>query len=415
MAGISFNTSKYVRTPAGTPAPVAPLASSMQRQGAQVGALNPNLVTPSTLSQPVRQPTRTLDYTDPAGTRRSSTLPPSSTTTQTGQGGGQSTIPGPSVGQPGQSTGLGGNPAGSAGGAPGPNPGPNTQPGAPPPAGASRPRVTTPAPAAPPDPQSPFQQLQGPNTGAPAVNAAGQQIDAAGHVIQTDPNATHLDANGNMVKANGSVVSYNADPNKQQPDWYGSNSGWEIGPNGLPRIVGTPTAPTGGDSSQQFTTAAYRSAQTPTGANWLKNIGKYGTAAANTYLSQPGAYTVADFNQVAQSNPVMAVQMIASGGQAYMDAIMKANGWTKQQINQFINSYGSGALPGITNQGLTAAGYTGNFGGGYHPAPPPPPPPTNTPAPPPPPPPAATATGGTEAGFGYFDPYWTQKYGAAHP
>jgi hypothetical protein len=84
-------------------------------------------------------------------------------------------------------------------------------------------------------------------------------------------------------------------------------------------------------------------------------------------------------------------------------------------MNQFINAYGSGAMPGVNQQNLTAAGYTGGFGPGYTPPATTPTTPTPTPAPPGAPapvsPPTTTASPGAQQGFGYFDPYWTQLYG----
>lgn len=388
---INFGTSRYV-APAAPPNPnTNALTQSMLKQKAEVGGLNPNLVTPSTLGTQVPQPMRQLDYSNTSGVAPPNNLPPSDTTTQTGQGGGQSAVPGASQGQPGQATGLGGNPVGSAGGAPG-------APIPKPPAGTIQdPRRPPTGAVAPPDPSTTswWDQLHQASANPQGIKPL---VDATGHPIpQTQ---IRMDAAGHPINI-GSVQSYKS----SGPDtWYGS-------------LSGAPQAPTGGDTTQHFNTAnsIASQSQSPTGQKFLANIGKYGQSAANNYLSMPQSFTVADFNNVAQSNPTLAVQMLGQGGQAMQDAIRKNNNWTQQQMNQFINAYGSGAMPGVNQQNLTAAGYTGGFGPGYTPPATTPTTPTPTPAPPGAPapvsPPTTTASPGAQQGFGYFDPYWTQLYG----
>jgi hypothetical protein len=82
-------------------------------------------------------------------------------------------------------------------------------------------------------------------------------------------------------------------------------------------------------------------------AHFLANLSKYGQAGMNRYLSEPQSASVADFNRIAQSNPVMAEQLSAAGGQQFRNAISSNNQWSPQQMNSFINQYGSGALPGF--------------------------------------------------------------------
>jgi hypothetical protein len=112
-----------------------------------------------------------------------------------------------------------------------------------------------------------------------------------------------------------------------------------------------PQAPTGGPNQQfNFANSIASQSQSPTGQKFLDALrsGFYGPNAYAKYLATtPQSGSVGDFNQVAQSNPVMASQMLAAGGQQYRDAVMAANHWTNQQLNSFINQYGSGALPGF--------------------------------------------------------------------
>ena len=110
------------------------------------------------------------------------------------------------------------------------------------------------------------------------------------------------------------------------------------------------------DPNQQFYTAnsTQTQSQSPTGQAFLAalNSGKYGQAGLDSWNSNPQSFSVNDFNRIAATNPVMAEQMSAAGGQQYRDAIMQNNKWNNNQMNSFINANGSGALPGF-------AGYTG--------------------------------------------------------
>ena len=117
MATIDYGTQRFIRN-SGAPRPVGQLAASMNNTGARVGELNPGLVVPggNVQAQNVGQPMRRLDYGAPlaAPPPNPGNLPPSSTTTQTGQGGGQSQIVGASEGQQGQAQGVGRQPGTSA-------------------------------------------------------------------------------------------------------------------------------------------------------------------------------------------------------------------------------------------------------------------------------------------------------------
>jgi hypothetical protein len=191
--------------------------------------------------------------------------------------------------------------------------------------------------------------------------------------------------------------------NDTTPSWYAP-------------ISGAPKPPAGGDTTQKFSTNFQ-----PTGSTAFSKMvqqaldrQQYGQKGVDLQ-NMPTSFTIADFNNTAQTNPVLAQQMLAKGGQAYRDAVMKANGWTNLQMNQFINAYGSSVEPGITQQNLTEAGFTPDrFGTNtLTPVVSAPPPPVNQPAPPPPASTGATADQGTEPGYGYFSPYWTNLYGGA--
>ncbi len=110
----------------------------------------------------------------------------------------------------------------------------------------------------------------------------------------------------------------------------------------------SPPIPQGG-SNQQFNTAnsVASQMQSPTGRTFLANLSKYGPAGVAKFLSTPQSFSVADFNKVAATNPVLAAQMQAAGGQNYRNAIMQGNGWNNYQNNSFINANGAGALPGF--------------------------------------------------------------------
>jgi hypothetical protein len=79
---------------------------------------------------------------------------------------------------------------------------------------------------------------------------------------------------------------------------------------------------------------------------------RYGAAGAAQYNALPQSFSVSDFNKISGANPALATQMLAAGGQSYKDAVAKANGWSTDQMNQFINTNGSGALSGFTPQAL---------------------------------------------------------------
>ena len=53
--------------------------------------------------------------------------------------------------------------------------------------------------------------------------------------------------------------------------------------------------------------------------------------------SMPQSFTVSGFNQTAKTDPGKAFDMLRQGGQPLMTAVMQANGWTQEQLNQFIN------------------------------------------------------------------------------
>lgn len=119
-------------------------------------------------------------------------------------------------------------------------------------------------------------------------------------------------------------------------------------------VAGAAPLTFGGAGSQPFATAnsTATQSQTPAGQQFLANLSKYGSAAAANYLNTPQSFTVNDFNKAAGANPALSTQMLASGGQAYKDAVMQANGWSPEQMNQFINTNGSGALSGYTPQAI---------------------------------------------------------------
>jgi hypothetical protein len=140
------------------------------------------------------------------------------------------------------------------------------------------------------------------------------------------------------------------------------------GSNGPPAGAGTATAPKsavqgapsagglsfGGSGTQPYATAfsTATQSQTPAGQSFLANLSKYGAGAAANYLGSPQSFSVNDFNKAAGANPALATQMLAAGGQQYRDAVAKANGWSPAQMNQFINTNGSGQLSGFTPQAL---------------------------------------------------------------
>jgi len=97
----------------------------------------------------------------------------------------------------------------------------------------------------------------------------------------------------------------------------------------------------------------------PTGANTQSAELQHALASgrltgsyAQNLANMPQSFTPAQFNQVAQQNPVLAVQMAAQGDQSYRNAIMQQNGWDGSQMNNFINAYGSGAQPGFNPQAM---------------------------------------------------------------
>jgi len=100
----------------------------------------------------------------------------------------------------------------------------------------------------------------------------------------------------------------------------------------------TGALPTGGGTAD---TKAYAT-------NFVSPSLQPGTLAYQRMAALPQSFTVADFNKVKAVDPVLATQMLAKAGQPYRDAVMQANGWNTAQMNQYINQYGSGALPGFT-------------------------------------------------------------------
>ena len=228
-----------------------------------------------------------------------------------------------------------------------------------------------------------------PVTGTPAGFSAPPGTPAGSTVPmpKPDPNTLKTPVSTSIDPGAGLQYGYRSQDlhpggvtyaNDTTPSWYAP-------------IETAPTAPAGGDTTGQFAT---NFAGAPGSAfTTAVNAGKYGVAG-DRLRNLPTYFTVADFNTVAKTNPVLAEQMSAKGGQAYRDAIMKANGWSNLQMNQFINKWGSGALPGITKENLLAAGMDPSRFGTYGQAPPPAPPaPAPAPAPAPPP-----------SGYGYFDP-----------
>ncbi len=104
---------------------------------------------------------------------------------------------------------------------------------------------------------------------------------------------------------------------------------------------------------------AFSSNFMPTGANQTSaavlhglETGRIKGPYAQQMANLPQSFTPAQFNQVAQQNPVLAQAMAAQGGQKFEDAIMQQNGWSPQQMNAFANTYGSGAMPGFNAQAM---------------------------------------------------------------
>lgn len=119
------------------------------------------------------------------------------------------------------------------------------------------------------------------------------------------------------------------------------------------------------DLNQQYATAnsTATQSQSPTGQAFLANLSKYGQAGVDSWNSNPQSFSINDFNRIAQTNPVMAEQMLAAGGQNYRNAVMGANGWDNNKMNTFINTYGSGALPGFKGYTGAGAGVAGGSAG----------------------------------------------------
>ncbi|MGN6589881.1 MAG: hypothetical protein ACTHKE_06295 [Sphingomicrobium sp.] len=99
---------------------------------------------------------------------------------------------------------------------------------------------------------------------------------------------------------------------------------------------------------------AYSSQFMPTGANTQSAELQHALASGRLQgsyaqgLSQmPQSFSPAQFNQVAGQNPVLAEAMAAQMPQAGRNAIMAQNGWSNDQMNNFLNAYGSGAQPGF--------------------------------------------------------------------
>jgi hypothetical protein len=205
-----------------------------------------------------------------------------------------------------------------------------------------------------------------------------------------DPNTLKTPANAPINPGAGLQYGYRSQDlhpggvttaNDTTPSWYAP-------------LIGAPKPPAGGDTTQQFATNFQ-----PTGSSAFSRMVQQGLARQQygqkgvDLQNMPTNFTIADFNNAAQTNPTLAVQMAGKGGQAYRDAIRKANGWSNLQMNQFINAYGSGVEPGITQENLTAAGFTPDRFG------------TNSLTPAAPPPVPAPAPG-PDPGYGYFDPNW---------
>src|SRR5881394_3377899 len=374
---IDYGTQRLV---GGGPSPgpgaaVTGIAGSMRQRGAPLGwaqQLNPNLVTPAgnMYGYAGRQPYRRLDFPAPAAPPGN--LPPSDTTTQTGQGGGQGLLPGASPGQVGQAQGIGRTPTNDAIQKPTPDPLPTS----------NRPQQTN---GVLPGMEGGSKTPIGAVPGAPTATNLPIGVNA-----NAVPPAAWNTPQGILDAMNKRHATINQPMKVPPPDpMYRA-----LNPNGAP--MPRP----GGDTTQQF-----NSNFQPTGATAFSRLAQqaldrhlYGQKGVDLQ-NMPKSFTIADFNNAAQTNPVLAAQMLGKGGQAYKDAIMKANGWSNYQMNQFINAYASGVEPGITQSNLTAAGFTPERFGTNTLTPPAPPPPTNQPPAPPP----ATG-GGTEAGFGYFDP-----------
>ncbi len=154
-----------------------------------------------------------------------------------------------------------------------------------------------------------------------------------------------LPGNGSFTPVPGSSV---LPKSSAPPPKVGMPSGPGMDPSNFGQA---PQAPTGGPGQQyNFANSVATQSQSPTGRAFLQALqsGKYGPNAYAQYLaSSPQSASVADFNRIAQSNPTMATQMEAAGGQQFRNAIMANNGWNNYQNNSFINQYGSGALPGF--------------------------------------------------------------------
>lgn len=71
-----------------------------------------------------------------------------------------------------------------------------------------------------------------------------------------------------------------------------------------------------------------------------------------------GSVSVPQFQGLQSTNPALAYQLATHGGQSYRDAIMQGNGWTNEQMNQWLN-----------NAGYNQGGLQYRFNGGGMPPP----------------------------------------------